>query len=65
MEAQTFLLLSSACDHLGDLPHGLAVPPPKTCERNELCLSESLLGPALTATPALTANQQSALGVAL
>ena len=32
MEAQAFFLLSSACDHLGDLPCGPALPPPKTCE---------------------------------
>ncbi|CAI9155806.1 unnamed protein product, partial [Rangifer tarandus platyrhynchus] len=32
IEAQSFFLLSSACDHLGDLPCGPAVPPPKTCE---------------------------------
>ena len=57
MEAHPFLL-SSACDHVGDLPRGPAVPP-KTCECDELCLSESPL------CPALTASQQSALGVAL
>ena len=38
MEAQAFFLLSSACDHLGDLPRGPALPPPKTCECKDLVL---------------------------